>query len=89
MLMLLMMCTYFLWVGVGTFEREWAWLQIAAEIKARHSGQRTEVRRRLRGRQGGPPTQAPAWLRRLLCVRPDNVFDAGLGWRSRAAIHAL
>lgn len=33
MLMLLMMCTYFLWVGVATFEREWVWLQIAAEIK--------------------------------------------------------
>ena len=33
MLMLLMMCTYFLWVGVGTSEREWVWLQIAAEMK--------------------------------------------------------
>jgi len=33
MLMLLMMCTYFLWVGVATFERECVWLQIAAEIK--------------------------------------------------------
>jgi hypothetical protein len=33
MLMLLMMCTYFLWVRVGTFEREWVWLQIAAEMK--------------------------------------------------------
>jgi hypothetical protein len=31
--MLLMMCTYLLWVGVGTFEREWVWLQIAAEMK--------------------------------------------------------
>jgi hypothetical protein len=27
------MCTYFLWVGVVTFEREWVWLQIAAENK--------------------------------------------------------
>jgi hypothetical protein len=33
MLMVDMMSTYFLWVGVGTFEREWVWLQIAAEIK--------------------------------------------------------
>jgi hypothetical protein len=27
------MCTYFLWVGVATFERERACPQIAAEIK--------------------------------------------------------
>jgi hypothetical protein len=33
MLMVVMMCAYFLWVGVGTFEREWVWLQIAAEIR--------------------------------------------------------
>jgi hypothetical protein len=33
MLMVVMMSTYFLWVGVGTFEREWVWLQIVAEIK--------------------------------------------------------
>jgi hypothetical protein len=33
MLMVVMMCAYFLWVGVGTFEREWVWLQIAAEMK--------------------------------------------------------
>jgi hypothetical protein len=32
--------------------------------------------------------RAPAWLRRLLCVR-NNVFDAGLVWRSRAANSAL
>jgi hypothetical protein len=31
MLMLLMLSTYFLWDGVGTFEREWVWLQIAAQ----------------------------------------------------------
>jgi hypothetical protein len=27
------MSTYFVWVGAGTFEREWAWLHNAAEIK--------------------------------------------------------
>src|ERR1039457_6952269 len=81
---------YLLSVGRGWYVR--ARMGVAADRgrdEARHSGQRTGVRRRLRGRQCGPPTQAPAWLRRLLCVRPNNVFDAGLVWRSRAAIRAL
>jgi hypothetical protein len=41
------------------------------------------------GDNAGPPAQARARLRRLLSVRPDNLFNAGLVWRSRAAIRAL
>jgi hypothetical protein len=80
---------YFLWVGIGTFEREWVWLQIAAEIKRAAARSGLNVHLRLRGWQGGPPTQAPAWLWRLLSIRPDNVFGAGQFGRSPAAVHAL
>jgi hypothetical protein len=57
----------------------------AFEIKHAIAEQQTEVR--LRARRS--TYEGAAWLRRLLCLPPDNVFDAGSLWRSGAAVRPL
>jgi hypothetical protein len=58
--------------------------------QARHSGQRTEVRRRLRGRQCGPPTQYQfeAIIVGIVKVFDDSTAGYEIPWKGDPALLA-